>query len=368
MISVVKKVALGLLSIVGIFITVSALPLGVSAAETQYTCYQPQSINYSFIHTYNSACSTTQNWDRSFSDVRIATPVDNRNVLSLTASTSLAGAIGSLKVNDKEFIAAGGHGSAWQIASHAWANGQNPSECYNPTQAGSARDDDNYGAPYHGPSTSALYKQKADSSYSLSTESRMAMFIPRTSEKTGYGGCRPADYQPNTSPFTYGLSPYWLRTKVTMGKKSNNQSLDNVIRTQATINSEDTTYDNFDSVLISYLQRDFTDVYSYNPQSRKVVKQNNTVASHEPLIRCTADKSYCFGMYFKKGDMPADSYYYAMTNPPSAYNGMTGESTVQITSPSKNIGKNATSQINYNYYAVIGNLERVRTTLVALNR
>ncbi len=345
-------------------------PIGTPVNQTgKVVCLPPADWNkpgYDYINTYKSACASTKNWDRTFQDVTIGTEVDGRNDFRLTASTALAGATASVKVNDKEFIASGGHGQAQQSLFHAWDGTKGPSECYNPTQSGSARDDDGQRAPFHGPSTSALYEQKRDSLTTLTTRSRLAMYVPRSSNKPGYGGCWPTSLQRNASPFTQGLSPYWLRTKVVIGTGSNTKGLQNVIRNDVTLTSEDRRHSGFDGIFVSYLQRDFTDVYQYDPATKQLRKVAGTIASATPLVRCTKDRAYCLALRFAKGDVPSGSYYYAMTNEPDSYNGYSGEYTVQVTSPSKNVGVGGTTTIRYRTYVAVGNLERVRATLAKL--
>jgi hypothetical protein len=82
--------------------------------------------------------------------------------------------ISSLKVGGKEYIAGGGHGAALQMAFHAWHDGAEPSECYNPTQAGSRLDHVGTAPPFHGPSTSALY-QLTGTGATVRTTARMAI-------------------------------------------------------------------------------------------------------------------------------------------------------------------------------------------------
>jgi len=197
----------------------ASLPAPAMAEEGCPPVPAPQTMDnaafYGYVHTFDSRCASHRNWDRSFDDVQVSTMVDGRNRLSVTAATSLGGALASLRVNEREFLASGGHGSALQWAFHAW-NGGAGSECYNPTQAGS-RADDAGPPPFHGPSTSALYVQSPIGTASLRTTSRLAMYIPRSSTTPGYGGCIASDHQPDRSPFTFGLSPYWLDTLVQLG-------------------------------------------------------------------------------------------------------------------------------------------------------
>jgi hypothetical protein len=351
--------------------SVAVLSVGVSpavpAVAAPKACPVPASTapsSYEAVHTYRSDCATDQNYDRRFPDVTVSTPVDGRNRLAVTTSTALAGAIGSLTVNDKEFIASGGYGAAFQYAFHMWRAGEHPSECWNPTQAGARIDSDGQSPPFHAKaSTSALYEMRGSKS-SVSTAGRPAMYMTRADPTPGYDGCRTTDHQPDRAPFNQGLSPFWLRTGVHLGADNGVPGLQNVIRLTAGLTSEEGPYEQFDGLLIAYLQRDFTTVHSFS--GGRLVPQAGTLASKDPLVRCTTDGSYCFGMYVRPAALAAGAYYYAMTRPPTPYNGMTGETTVQVTSQTANVGKGTT--VDYETYAVVGNRDRVADTLRTLTQ
>jgi hypothetical protein len=101
----------------------ASLPAPAMAEEGCPPVPAPQTMDnaafYGYVHTFDSRCASHRNWDRSFDDVQVSTMVDGRNRLSVTAATSLGGALASLRVNEREFLASGGHGSALQWAFHA---------------------------------------------------------------------------------------------------------------------------------------------------------------------------------------------------------------------------------------------------------
>lgn len=330
---------------------------------------EPQTMDnpafYRYVNTYSSACASQRNWDRSFADVTVSRLVDGRNRLSVTASTALGGALASLRVNDKEFLASGGHGSALQWAFHAW-NGPAASECYNPTQAGSRRDDAGP-PPYHGPSTSALYEQAATGASSIRTTSRLAMYVPLSMTTPGYGGCHARDYQPNRSPYTFGLSPYWLTTRVQLGPEGGLTNLDNVVRLHARLTSEDARYEHFDGVLVAYLQRDFTATFHYDLATRALHARSGNFSADSPVLRCTADRAYCLGVYFRRSAMPT-AYYWVQTDAASAYNGFSGAYLEQVTAPASGVGGTGRRQLTYEVYLAVGNLARVTATLQTVDR
>lgn len=322
---------------------------------------------YTYVQTYDPACASHQNWTRSFNDVTRSTLVDGSNRLAVTASTALGGAIASLRVNDREFIASGGHGSALQWAFHAWKDGSGATECYNPTQAGS-RPDDQGPPPFHGPSTSALYTLAPTGTASLQTGSRPAMYVPLSMTEPGFGGCRSADYQPNRSPYTYGLSPYWLDTTIQLAPDHGLAGLSNVIRVKAQLGSEDDVYPNFDGVLVAYLQRDFVQSFAYDPATGTLTeRQPGAPGTLQPVLRCTADHAYCLGVYFSRSAMPG-AYYYTATSGPDPYNGMSGVYLSQVTAAAHNVGSAGTRQLNYDVELAVGNLPRVTATMNELAR
>ena len=320
---------------------------------------------YTYVSSYDSACSSTQNWTRNFPDATVSTVVDGSVPVSVTTSTALGGAIASLTVAGKQYIASGGHGSALQYDFHAW-NGSSATgnECYNPTQAGARVDDAGHTAPWHGPSTSALY-QESVSGATIQTQSRPAMFITRSDTGTGAdpsapsGTCHGTDYQPDISPYTYGLSPYWLTTSVTM----NAAGLANVIGLSATLTSGDSLYQHFDGVVIAYLQHDFTANYIVDPETGTASPVQANTAYAQPTERCTADGAYCLGLYYRPAAMPG-AYYYLQTGGPDAANGGFGEYTTQITVPTSNISSG--SKLHYQAYLIVGNVQRVATTIQLL--
>jgi len=317
---------------------------------------------YRYVQTYDSACASRWNWDRTFDDSTVSRTVDGVNRLAVTASAALGGALASLRVNDKEFLASGGHGASLQWAFHAW-NGGGATECYNPTQGGS-RPDDAGPPPYHGPSTSALYEQTA-SGASLRTTSRLAMYVPLSMTTPGYGGCQARDYQPDRSPYTFGLSPYWLNTTVRLAPDHGLSNLDNVVQLTAQLTSEDVRYAHFDGVLVAYLQRDFTRTFAYDPATRTLTGRSGDFASSVPVLRCTPNLLYCVGAYFRRSAMPT-AYYWIQTDGPSDYNGLSGAFVEQVTVPATNVGAGGLTRLDYEVYLAVGDLARVRSTLDAL--
>lgn len=322
------------------------------------------------VHTYQPCHSSFTNHGRTIPDKTIATTIDGTNQLTVTASTALAGAIASVKINEVEFIASGGHGAAFQWALHAHDAG----ECYNPTEAGSKTDDrrPNWDTPpYHGPSTSYLYSV-AGSSTQFQTVNRPAFYVP-AGERSDYDGCTPS--YPAGLPYDQNLSPYMIRKTVKVGRDSNPLNLDNIVTISTNItveNPERST--NFDAVLIAYLQEQFNTFYKYDPVSGLTEKVDlNTYATNpgigvstKPIIISTADGRYAMGLFVPPAlnmvNQETPLYYlgYSSGNNPSY---PFQNQTLQVTYYAKNIEP---GELQYKSYWAVGNLERVKNTLTTL--
>jgi len=192
------------------------------------------------------------------------------------------------------------------------------------------------------------------------------MYIPRSSTTPGYGGCIASDHQPDRSPFTFGLSPYWLDTLVQLGPDNTLRGLDNVVRLTAHLTSEDTYHQGFDGVLAIYLQRTFTATFDYDPATGQLTRHQSDFAASHPVIRCTADQAYCLGTYFPPSAMPS-AYYWIQTEGATPYNGMSGAFIEQITVPASGVGQGGLTRLDYEAYLAVGNLSRVMSTLDSLD-
>ncbi len=222
--------------------------------------------DYYAVHKYDPSKAAHTNWGTAYSDL-----VLTYGQTQVTLAACLAGAIASIKVGGREFIASGGHGASFQLNTHPTSPSPG-SECYNPTEAGSKGNDiDIYGGQYHGPSTSALW---ADSTYWKTgaltngqqyarTYNRMAYYVP--ANMTGYGNCIPS--YPATTPASYGLSSHLLDKEVRLGiwKDSNGVSIANChpfigLKISLTIENLEPTRPDFNSVLIAYLLKEFNNL------------------------------------------------------------------------------------------------------------
>lgn len=230
--------------------------------------------DYYFANVYNPSYSSTINWGdpNRGPDQTISTSFNGRTA-SVTTAVTVAGSVVSFKLDRKEFIASGGHGSGLGWAFHPQLPGYPTGECYNPTSGGTAGDDQRPGwntPPYHGPSTSAILQSLSQRpSDELISIVRMAFYVPPGWQ--GYGGCT-AVY-PNDPSYQYSegygiLSPFVMRQTISFGRATGVGWLANVLNVEG-----DTTMDSnafthgkiYDNVNIAYLLPDFSSYYYFNP-------------------------------------------------------------------------------------------------------
>lgn len=339
------------------------------AEEPTVTCPpppEPQDMRneayYQFVMTYKSECAEHTNWGTYYPDLTISS-----DQVSVTASTALAGAIASVRYGGKEYIGSGGHGAAFQWAVRPFVRPigapdtvqPKATECYNPTQAGSQKDDDGKTAPYHWPSTSALsqFEKVGDNRYLAA--SRLAMYVPIPQQtKLPDDNCKAADYQPDQSPMSLGLSHYWLNPDVSVSG--------NVIELRAGLHVEDqepaANVGEVHSTIVAYTQRDFTKEYAY--LNGQLVPFDATRWDHKksPSLRCTENGTHCLGMYLPNSQTREDAYVYLESRAPDEYTAWGGSYTIEATFVSRN-----SRHVDMQAYAVVGDKQKVTETFDRLS-
>lgn len=330
--------------------------------------------HYQFVMTYKSQCAEHTNWGVDYPDVTISS-----DQVSVIASTALAGAIASVRYGGKEYIGSGGHGAAFQWAIRPFVKKLPPkdgtppppeephaTECYNPTQAGSQRDDDGWEPPFHKWSTSALAEFRQTSPSSYIAASRLAMYVPvPQATKLPDDNCTAAEYQDltpvegeNPNPMGPGLSRYWLNPDVSV--------TDNVIKLNAGLHVEDkepeANVGEIHSTLVAYTQRDFTKEYAY--LDGQLVPFDSKLWEHKksPSLRCTEDAKHCLGMYLKNSQSRTDAYVYLESRAPDAYTAWGGSYTIEATFVSK-----GQRHVDMEAYAVVGDRKKITDTFDALS-
>jgi hypothetical protein len=336
-------------------------------AEEPVNCQSPNPLDmrieahYQFVMTYKPECADTSNGGRTYPDITIGS-----GQVSVTASTALAGAIASVKVGTKEYIGSGGHGAAFQwavrpLVSRLGVPGDQPrpTECYNPTQAGSQKDDDHRAAPFHGPSSSRLSMFQKTSDKSFIAASQLAMYVPHDQQtKLPDDTCRGSDYQDLTTaggetpnPMSEGRSRYWLMPDVSVKG--------NVIKLNAGLHVEgdepDANVGEIRSTVVAYTQRDFTEQYAYLDQ--QLVPFDGELWPHKksPSLRCTADGLHCMGMFLKNSKERGDAYVYLESRSPDAYTAYAGSYTIEATF----VHRTGARHLDMEAYAVVGSRQQV---------
>ncbi|NKE60419.1 hypothetical protein FXN61_27960 [Lentzea sp. PSKA42] len=345
--------------------------LSPAQAEEPVNCTPPDDFDmrneahYQFAMTYKSECAATTNGEKTYPDVTIST-----DQVSVTASTALAGAIASVKYRDKEYIGSGGHGAAfqWAIRPYVRPTGApdtvppGPTECYNPTQAGSQKDDDEKEPPFHGPSTSRLSLFEKTSKTSYIATSRLAMYVPASQRsKFPEAPCTGSDYQDLTpvegedpNPMSTGQSRYWLSPDVSVNG--------NVIKLHAGLHVEgdepEANLGEIHSTIVAYTQRDFTKEYSY--VDRRLVPFDRTNWDHKksPSLRCTENGTHCMGMFLKNSTTRGDAYVYLESRAPDEYTAWGGSYTIEATF----VSTTRERHLDMSAYAVVGDLQKVTDT------
>lgn len=208
----------------------------------------------------------------------------------ITTTSRVAGAIHSLTWNGVEFINSADHGRQLQSASNFNAGQRFVGETFNPTEAGSRFD----GAGQN--STSRLLHLIAKGNQ-LQTTTRMAFWL-RPGEKSAGIVAR------NTE----SLSNHLLTKRVTIG----HNNLPNVIRYDVTFGvpvGEQHTYAQFEAVT-GYMPARFSRFQTFNPVAATLNPLSDGPGEQaDPVILSTESGSHAMGVY--SPDQPSKGYEHA---------------------------------------------------------
>ena len=218
-----------------------------------------------------------------FGDASISN-IAGSSLITITTTERLAGAIGSLVWDGKEFINSYDHGRELQSATSF----NNMSECLNPTEAGSAHDDTG------STSTSFLQYLYASGNY-LETQTQPAFWIQP-------GDTAPlCGYAVNTSE----RASHYFHKKVTIGMPDMphviqyNTEFDIPPNTSYTLGAFE--------VLTAYMPPDFSVFWNYDPVSYQLTPLSDGPGEQQvPIIFSTTDSSYAMGIY--SPDLPDSTY------------------------------------------------------------
>jgi hypothetical protein len=198
----------------------------------------------------------------------------------ITTTNRLAGAIGSLTWNGKEFIDAHDHGRELQsAASFDLARpGEFWSECFNPTEAGSRKDGT-------GPTSSSKLLRISANGPELRTTTQMAFWLAPGEKSSGHPALNDKV-----------LSDDILSKRVHIGYKNLTHVIDYKV-TFTTPAKERDTLAQFEA-LTAYMPLEFDHFYKYVPKQDKLEPIDAGPGEQEyPLVFATADGKYAMGVF-----------------------------------------------------------------------
>ncbi|MDX1948429.1 MAG: hypothetical protein SFU86_23780 [Pirellulaceae bacterium] len=276
-------------------------------------------------------------------DAVIRAPAGDTEIV-ITTTARLAGAIHSLTWNGQEFIDSTDHGRQLQSASNFDAGSRFVSETFNPTEAGSRAD----GAGER--STSRLL-HLVRTSNSLQTTSQMAFWLAPGESSAG----EPAKN-------TERLSNHLLTKRVTIGWRE----LPHVIQYDVTFSvplGERHTYAQFEAVT-GYMPARFSKFHAFEPATGNLVPLSDGPGEQVlPVVLATPDGSLAMGIY--SPEQPAQGFEQA------GYGRFrfAAERVVKWNCVFRILNKAGVPAGEYSFrnFVVVGDLEMVRRSLVALH-
>ncbi|HLY07803.1 MAG TPA: hypothetical protein VKW04_00735 [Planctomycetota bacterium] len=209
-----------------------------------------------------------------------------KSELVIRTTSRLAGAIDSLRWDDREFINSVDHGRQLQSASNLDAGSPLSDETFNPTEAGSRADQ-------AGPKSSSVLLSLQARDNVLETRTKMAFWL-KPGERSGR----------NPAKNTTIVSEHLLTKKVTIGVRD----LAQVVEYVATFTlpaGERHTAATFEAVT-GYMPPDFSRFLVYDPQAKTARPLSDGPGEQgNPVILSTENGSHAMGIYSPE---PAPSY------------------------------------------------------------
>jgi PKD repeat protein len=195
------------------------------------------------------------------------------STITITTTQRLAGAIGSLTWNGKEFINSYDHGRELQSATsfNGWG------ECFNPTEAGSSQDGTG------NISTSFLQYVNASGNY-LETQTLPAFWTQPGYTAPGCGAAINTTQRAN----------HYFRKKVTIGMPG----MAHVIKYDTEFDIPESFNSGTFEVVTGYMPTEFSVFWTYNPSTQQLVSLSDGPGEQSlPVIFSTTDNSYAMGIY-----------------------------------------------------------------------
>lgn len=273
------------------------------------------------------------------------------NLIYVSTSKRTAGAVDSIFWGGREFLNSYDHGRQLQVA----MNKDNlPSECYNPTQAGSEADS------IKATSTSLLEAIRASGS-TLATQVLPAFWLAP-------GVKSPYCTLPTGALNKTLRSAYRMNTDVQVGYAG----LPNVIQFLTQIYIPERVSSLVIEAPTGYLAGDFTSFYTYVPASQNLTALSTKLAPGEqglPLILATGDGRYAMGAWSpdlpQRGEQP---YGYGQFRFPSASGANDAWATMKWTVVYRTDQVNAGTALHFRTYIAVGSLNDVKSMLTQLYR
>jgi hypothetical protein len=235
-------------------------------------------------------------------DLTIASP-DPEERIKVALAPALAGGIASIKYRGQELIATGGHGASFQFALHptypyytapTWSGGFAPTECDNPTEAGTQSD----GlaeplSPWMAQSSSVVQRFDQNSRQYASTQVNMAYFVPEGESSSYNSSCAP--YWAGNGGYVKGKTSGFILTKhAALGRTIAGQMFPNVLTVDTSIHVP-RAVSKMDSVLVAYLTSRLKNQLIYYPVTGQMWIKPVPVADNasvSPLVRIYADDAW----------------------------------------------------------------------------
>ena len=210
----------------------------------------------------------------------------------VTTTSRLAGAIHSITYNGKEFIDSTDHGRQLQSASSFNCGLSTPfwAECFNPTEAGSAKDAAGQS------STSRLLSIEAKGNH-LKTVTQMAFWLSPGENSAGHRALNQSS-----------LSEHILTKEVTIGEFGSNQLLNYKVEFRLP-KGEKHTFGQFES-LTGYMPIEFSDFWCYNPVKKELAPLDDGPGEQAfPVILATPSGEHAMGIY--SPNQPSNGFSHA---------------------------------------------------------
>jgi hypothetical protein len=263
------------------------------------------------------------------------------DIISVTASRRVAGAIDSVFWNGKEFINSYDHGRQLQPALSKNGFG----ECYNPTLAGSAADGLSAG-------TSSLLEWASANQNQLFTQTLPAFWLAPFTTDPNCGSVI------NTSV----RSAYRMNTTVQVGLSGMRHAIRFVTRVLVPEAVNSLTIE----APTGYLTGDMTAFYTYDDATQSLTMLSNALPMGEqgkPLVLSTQNGSHAMGVWSPTLPQTPGSGYGQFRFPAWIESNATMKwNAVYRTGP-----VSAGASLSYTTYIAVGSLENVRVTMAQLN-